>query len=166
MEVNFEINTFKGDGIIVSLKSSYDFIQQLFNEQHCPAVEVIDMSIYRKSGSEPVPISALKEIIENTKSIISSSLNTVLFYLCDSVDPIPYIRKSRDINCQQYRDLLFGKMFERYCKDTPWLDYRIETVINGEPQFAHIIYREEFSDSIKIIGQEVQELFGIMQDNK
>lgn len=48
MEVTFEINTYEGDGLIVSLSSSYDYIKEFVGSKGYPPIEVIDMSIIRK----------------------------------------------------------------------------------------------------------------------
>lgn len=168
MEVTFEINTYEGDGLIVSLSSSYDYIKEFVGSKGYPPIEVIDMSIIRKKGCGSIPLVVLKEIVSKTTDILLSSPDAVLFYLCDSTEPIPHIRQSRDLLCQQYRDRLFTAMFERFCLDfgNDWNDYRIEASIHGAPQYAHLIFRNEHRDVISVIGQEIKSMFDIIEAEK
>lgn len=63
MNVSFEIRTYEGDELIVSLSSSYDFVKEVVGGQGLPDVEVIDMSIVRISGLGKISILALREIV-------------------------------------------------------------------------------------------------------
>ena len=168
MEVTFETNTYEGDAPIFPLSSSYDYIKDLVGGKGYPAIEVIDMSIIRKKGSDSISLVVLKEIVSKTADILLSSPDAVLFYLCDSTEPIPHVRHSRDLLCQEYRDRLFTAMFERFCQNTceGWNDYRIEASIHGAPQYAHLIFREEHKEVISIIGQEIKNMFGIIEAEK
>lgn len=161
MEISFEINTEKGDAIVVSLLSSYQFIKDIVDQSRFSDIEVIDVSIVRKSGNNTISSNVLKEIVSRISDIVSSSPNAILFYLCDSTDPIPNLRATRTILCQEYRDRLFNLMFSRFSNELEieWRDYRIETSINGDPQFAHLIYRTEHKDTVDDIGREILRTF-------
>lgn len=168
MEVSFEISTEKGETLVVSLLSSYRFVQDIINKNKFPDIEIIDISIVRKTGEATISNMILKEIVTKVSDILSSSPNSILFYLCDSADPIPNMRSSRNMLCQEYRDKLFNLMFERYSNEgnIEWNDYRIETLIKGEPQFAHLIYRQEYKETIAAIEKEVRDVFNIMDAEK
>lgn len=157
MQVSYEINTEKGDTVVVSLVSSYDFLNNILHQNSFPDIEIIDVSIVRKSGDGVITMAVLKEIVHVISEIMQSSPNAILFYYCDSSDPISVIRKTRKVLCQEYRDRLFSLMFARYTTNSPtiWYDYRIETTINDEPQFIHLIYRENHKNAIDIISREV-----------
>ena len=168
MEVSFEINTEKGDALVVSLLSSYDFIREIVDQNRFSDIEVIDISIVRKSGDGQIPIVVLKEIVSKISDILANSPNAILFYYCDSSDPIPNIRVSRGMLCQEYRDRLFNLMFTRFGCIGPieWQDYRVETTINGEPQFAHLIYRPSHKDTIDDIGREILNVLSAIELQK
>ncbi len=168
MNISFEIRTYEGDELIVSLSSSYDFVKELVGSRGLPDIEIIDMSIVRKSGHSRVSIMALREIVTRVADIISSSPDSVLFYLCDPVEPIPNSRPTRCGLCQQYRDRLFSLMFERFGQESGvgWYDHRIVADIHGEPQFAHLIFREDHKEAISLLVEEAQSIFGIMDAEK
>lgn len=158
MEISFEINTGKGDTVAVSLSSSYyNFINDILSKNCFPDLEVIDISIVRKSGSGVIPMAVLKEIVQRISVIMQCSPNAILCYYCDSSDPISAIRDTRDLLCQEYRDRLFSLMFARYADNSHivWYDYRIKATVDGEPQFIHLIYRESHKETISIIEKEV-----------
>ncbi|MCF0164843.1 MAG: hypothetical protein HUJ92_06125 [Bacteroidales bacterium] len=156
MEVTYRINTREGDELIISLSSTYPHIKDLLAPYFCD-IEIIDMSIVRKNGADVIRMATLKEIADKTVNILDNSPNAILFYICDSTEKIPNIRRSRKILCQQYRDELFSKMFERYTAnlDSNWIDYKIIAEVENEPQYIHIIYRKEHTDAISILKQEV-----------
>lgn len=168
MEISFEINTEKGDSLVVSLLSSYDFIKEVVNHSGSAEIEIIDVSIIRKSGDGQISVIVLKEIASKISNVLESSPNAILFYYCDSSDPIPGIRSSRSILCQEYRDRLFNLMFARFVgnENPGWRDYRIEATIKGEPQFVHLIYRLDSKDTVDAIGREVLQTFSDIELQK
>jgi len=168
MEISFEIITEKGDTLVVSLSSSYDYISGLLCEKKLSNIEIIDISIIRKTGISSIPPAVFKEMTSKVCDILSSSPNSVLFYFCDSTDPVPDARQSRHIRCQEYRDKLFSLIFERFCSDSKdeWRDCRIEATIKGEPQYAHIIYRGFLQESVDAVGEEIRNIFNIMEVEK
>lgn len=126
------------------------------------------MSIIRKSGDSKIPITVLKEVVSKISDIMESSPNAILYYYCDSTDPIPNIRESRGLLCQEYRDRLFNLMFNRFGSNgsIEWQDYRIKTSINDEPQFVHLIYRPNHKDTIVNIGIEILNVFSEIELQK
>lgn len=110
----------------------------------------------------------LKEIVSKATDILLSSPDAVLFYFCDFSEQIPHVRHSRDLLCQEYRDRLFKAMFERFCQNSceDWNDYRIEAIIHGAPQYVHLIFRDEHKEVISVIGQEIKNMFGIIEAEK
>lgn len=168
MEVSFEINTDKGDALVVSLISSYDYLRELIDQSRIGNLEVIDVSIVRKSGHGRIPITVLKEVASKISDIMESSPNAILYYFCDSTDPIPTIRQYRELLCQEYRDRLFNLMFVRYGNigSIEWQDYRIKTTINDQPQFVHLIYRPSHKDTIVDIETEIRKVFSEIELQK
>lgn len=59
-------------------------------------------------------------------------------------------------------------MFDRLAKDggMNWYDYRIEAEIHGEPQYAHLIFRDEHKELVSSLVNEARGIFEIMDVEK
>ena len=106
-----------------------------------------------------------QEVLSAIESIIAeyflSHEDSIICYYCDFINPIPRTKKN-SMPPQQYRSLLFDRMFQRYTKLHSITDVRLSVVeINGinEKYYFHVIYRESHSLLASMIGRDLKEGF-------
>lgn len=83
--------------------------------------------------------------------------NAIICFICDFISPIPATRKA--IPPQQYRSILFTRMFERYVSHHP-IGSVMQSVLTiggiGEDYYIHIIARSEHVKFLNIISEDIR----------
>lgn len=169
MNLSFDINTREGDIIIVSLSSSYAYLKELLPDQS-EAFEVLEVSLIRKAGDNPIKMEVFGKIADILLSIAEENPHTILFYFCDIVEGIPRLRTGKGIQAHKYRNELFKLLFARYCKRAQehWSD--IEVILKSTDPFlemyAHFLVRDKHLTLIDLLKAEVQNNFQAISDQK
>ena len=149
----------KGDQYRLSLSNEEwtDFRDEI---RYSFGLELISIELIRVYGAGVTSCAILSSIEQLIADAFNENSNTLLFYYCDFVNPIPATRKS--ILPQEYRSKLFSLMFQRYCSQKG-IDSVKEVVVRidgmGEPYFFHLIAREEHLDKLQQIKDKVQKDF-------
>jgi len=81
----------------------------------------------------------------------------VLCFYCDDLTDVP--RRHSDITPQEYRSLLFSKMFDMYVHENDIKDivnYQIEIEDEHHPRFAHFITNEKYLPAVRHLGNIIK----------
>lgn len=148
MDISFSVNNSKGDLVKIAL-SNYDLasLSQFTSNKHTLSLTFYDVTLIRESGYDYVGYDVLSKVSETLARFLQENHKAVLCFYCDAYTGI---RKSHEeISPQEYRSLLFTRMFERYCKTrdlNDFLNYRVRMEVDKNllnSQFAHFICRKE-----------------------
>ena len=112
MYLSFEINTQEGDKVLVSLCSSYPYLQDILTPG-APSFDLLEVCIVREKGTGPIRMEVFGKIAELLISVAEENPASVLFYFCDFSEDIPHQRR-RDMPSHEYRNTLFKLLFQRY----------------------------------------------------
>lgn len=124
-------------------------------------VSVVGVDLRRLAGSNATGEEVLAAIESTIAEYFTSHEDAIICYYCDFINPIPRTKKN-SMPPQQYRSLLFDRMFQRYTKLHGIKDVRLSVVeITGinEKYYFHIIYRESHSLLATLIGRDLKEGF-------
>lgn len=124
-------------------------------------VNVVGIELRRLAGRNATGQEVLAAIESTIADYFVSHENSIICYYCDFINPIPRTKKN-SMPPQQYRSLLFDRMFQRYTKLHGITDVRLSVVeINGidEKYYFHVTYREEHSLLASLIGHDLKEGF-------
>jgi hypothetical protein len=124
-------------------------------------ITLVDIELRRLSGNNTTGHEVLVAIEETIAELFQKRNDIIICYYCDFINPIPRTSKN-SMPPQEYRSLLFDKMFQRYTKQKGIKDVRLSVVeINGinEKYYFHVIYREEHSFFATLIGHDLKEGF-------
>ena len=169
MNLSFDIHTWEGDKVIVSLSSSYAYLKELLPDQ-AEDFELLEVSIIREAGRNPIKVEVFGKIADILVSIAEENPHTVLFYFCDIVEGIPRLRPGKDIPSHEYRNELFKLLFTRYCEKAKehWSD--IEIVLKSmEPpleMYAHFLVRDRHLPLVDLLRSEVENNFQAISEQK
>ena len=81
----------------------------------------------------------------------------IICYFCDFLSPIPATRKK--IPAQQYRSILFTRMFERYVSQHSIGDIMQSVLTIGgieEDYYIHLIARSEHIKYVNMISEDIR----------
>ena len=124
-------------------------------------VNVVGIELRRLAGHNATGQEVLVAIESTIADYFVSHENSIICYYCDFINPIPCTKKN-SMPPQQYRSLLFDRMFQRYTKLHGITNIRLSVVeINGinEKYYFHVIYRETHSLLASLIGRDLKEGF-------
>ena len=124
-------------------------------------VHVVAIELRRLAGRNTTGQEVLAAIESTIAEYFVSHENSIICYYCDFINPIPHTKKN-SMPPQQYRSLLFDRMFQRYTKLHGITDVRLSVVeINGinEKYYFHVIYHENHSFLASMIGRDLKEGF-------
>lgn len=156
-----EISTAQGDVFRISLVEegsllSRDTISVLGD------IELMGIELQRLAGRSTASHEVLEAIEEFIASVFVQHENVVIFYYCDFVNPIPRTNKV-NMSAQEYRSILFEKMFERYIKHHGIDNVHLSVItVDGavESFYFHLIYREAHAHLVPIINKDLKEGYG------
>lgn len=107
----------------------------------------IEIDLGHTKGTEstnPLFLAQIEKIIAN---VFLTHSNVIICFFCDFIHIIPSMSKKKEhMTVQQYRSLLFARMFERFTNYHHIEDvYNRVVVVQGvvEPYFFHAISRKE-----------------------
>lgn len=124
-------------------------------------VNVVGIELRRLAGHNTTGQEVLVAIESTIADYFVSHENSIICYYCDFINPIPRTKKN-SMPPQQYRSLLFDRMFQRYTMLHGITNIRLSVVeINGinEKYYFHVIYRETHSLLASLIGRDLKEGF-------
>lgn len=164
MNINFDVNTDKGDKIIVSL-FSYPFLPDKIKSEK---IEIVEISITRDSGSNVIKPKTFKKIADRLIQIAEIDNDLIYYYFCDSDEELPNKRQNKDSTVQCYRDQLFSLLFLRYTRSTKeeWSDNRIVMKSDESIYYAHFLTRKSHGRFIEIIKEEINNDFILITTSK
>ena len=157
-QIVVSINTPKGDEYRIRL-SSLDgkyFSKEVYREI-LKNVDVITIELERIKGSLPTGHIVLAQIEEIIADTFLQHPNTVICFICDFLSPIPYTKKK--IPAQQYRSMLFMKMFERYISQHSISGLMQSVLTIGgieEDYYIHVIARSEHIKYVSVINEDIR----------
>ena len=146
MDVSFDLYNIKGDHILVSL-SSYDptSMAAITDDPRIQDLCFYDVSLVRKGGYGIVGYNILMRIASILADFLKENERAILCFYCDGATELE--RHHKNIPPQQYRSMLFSKMYDMYVHK-----YRVEGIVNypiviaekdpWKSQYAHFICRE------------------------
>ena len=148
MVFSFNVIADTGDVFRVILSSGEDAffatpeICSLLNNE----IEIVEIDLERVTGSAPTSLKTLTKISEGIAHCFEQNKKAVLYYFCDDLSEVPSIGDSKiGMWPQEYRSLLFSRMFERYALNTSMEDSvtDVEVVIyeDTRPLYMHLIAR-------------------------
>ena len=124
--------------------------------------DIIDVVLERVSGLERTSMHVLSGISEVIAKVFIDNSNAILYFYCDDMNPIPNMEKNnsknKNISSQQYRSILFSRMFDRYCLKKGYIDiYNIPVKIHLEDRdiYIHLIAREKHSRIVNLIKETI-----------
>lgn len=152
MDVSFDLYNIKGDHVLVSL-SSYDLTSMaaITDDPRIQGLCFYDVSLVRKGGNGMVGYNILMRIASILADFLKENEGAVLCFYCDGETELE--RHHKNIPPQQYRSLLFSRMFDMYVHK-----YHAKEIINypvvildenpWKSQYAHFICRQNHLEVI------------------
>lgn len=162
MDVSFDIKNTKGDHIMVAL-SYYDAetISVFTTNPLVLTLVFYDVALVRKSGNGYVGYKMLATISDILANFMLENDDAVLCFYCDPDTDV--LRHNGDMLPQEYRSLLFSRMFDIYMqrhKSSNFINHRVEIIDANNhlnKQYAHFICRYEHKDAVICLGKLIME---------
>ncbi len=107
-------------------------------------ITVVGIELRRLAGNHATGHDVLIAIEDIIAELFFQRDDVIICYYCDFINPIPHTKKNT-VPPQEYRSMLFDRMFQRYTKQKDIKGVRLSVVeINGinEKYYFHVIYRE------------------------
>lgn len=124
-------------------------------------IEVLDIGLGRSKGINITSHKVLCQIEECIAEVFLSHPNIIISFFRDFISLVP--RMKRRMPVQEYRSVLFTRMFEHYVSHNH-LDGVCNRVVSvegaAENYYFHIIARKEHLKYADIIAQEYQTDYG------
>jgi hypothetical protein len=124
-------------------------------------ITVVGIELRRLAGNHATGHDVLIAIEDTIAELFFQRDDVIICYYCDFINPIPHTKKNT-VPPQEYRSMLFDRMFQRYTKQKDIKGVRLSVVeINGinEKYYFHVIYRETHSLLASMIGRDLKEGF-------
>jgi len=161
-DVSFDIINAKGDHIMVAL-SYYDAETISVFTSNPLALTLIfyDVTLVRKSGEGYVGYKMLATISDILAKFMIENNDAVLCFYCDPDTNV--LRHHNDLLPQEYRSMLFSRMFDIYVQRhnlSGFINHRVEIVDENNPrkrQFAHFICKKEHTNAVICLGKLLME---------
>ena len=137
-----EITTQEGDVIRLSVSTiNSDIFPDDVQLSLC-GVEVLEIVLKREKGSNILSLFSLMQIAEILGGIMSDNDNVILYFYCDDMHDM----KRRDTNIlpQQFRSLLFSRMYYRYIQSNGITDIiNVPVILKSDHDvYIHLITKE------------------------
>ena len=120
-----------------------------------------DVTLVRECGDGYVGYKVLFAVSDTLSKFMIDNEDTVLCFYCDSATELP--RNHTGMPPQEYRSILFSKMFELYTTSNNvkgFINHRVKIEDSENPsksQFAHFICRKEHHNAVLDIGNLLME---------
>lgn len=124
-------------------------------------IEVFDIELERTKGLNVTSHKVLSKIEDCIADIFLTHHNAMICFFCDFISLVPSM--NRNMSVQEYRSILFSKMFDRYVTLHHIEGIKNQVVVvkgTAEDYYVHVIAREEHLRFAKIIGEGIQRDFG------
>lgn len=162
MDLSFDIKSKEGDHIKVAL-SYYDSesVSMFSSDTLILTLVFYDVTLVREAGEGYVGYKILSAVSDTLAKFLSENEDAVLCFYCDAQTEVK--RSHADISPQEYRSLLFSKMFDKYTKShctSDFINHRVKIEDSDNPrnsQFAHFICRKEHEDAVIELGKLLME---------
>ena len=156
MNREFYLISDSGDEYTLSLSSDglnlYDEIRKEFG------IELISIELMRIKGEGFTSRKILAEIENLIADTFEKSPDSILFYYCDFLNPVP--SGTKKLLPQEYRSRLFSCMFQRYLLHRDLVGiHEVVVTVDGEdgPYYFHMIARERHLPVVRRIGEKLQQ---------
>lgn len=119
---------------------------------------LVGIDLRRLKGRHITEQNVLTAIESTIAEFFFQREDVLICYYCDFITPIPNTSKNT-MPPQEYRSLLFEKMFQRYLNLHKISGIRLSVVeINGinEKYYFHVIYREKHSAQASLICNDLR----------
>lgn len=157
-EVIANITSTKGDEYRLRLSSSGSrFLSEEIRLKVSPSIDILTIELERIKGQMPTGHAVLAQIEKIIADTFMQHSDSIICFICDFLSPIPATRKK--IPAQQYRSLLFTKMFERYLslhsiEDVMQSVLTIEGI--DEEYYIHIIARNKHVSYVNLLSEDIR----------
>ena len=157
-DITVNITSSRGDQYRIRLSSSGEHYlsKEVFQELN-EDFDILTIELERIKGIMPTGHAVLSQIEKVIADTFLCSHNTIICFICDFLSPIPSTQKR--IPPQQYRSLLFTRMFERYVSQHPIGDIMQSVLTIGgidEDYYIHIIARSEHVRYVNMISEDIR----------
>ena len=154
----FYIVSDSGDEYSLSLSSDgLNFSEEIRRDF---GLELISIELMRIKGSGVTSTITLKTIEEQIAGTFEEFPESILFYYCDFLNPVPTNRQG--LSPQEYRSRLFSLMFQRYITHNNILNVSdVLVTIEGEDDqyFIHMIARQQHLFIVQQLGERLRKDF-------
>lgn len=145
MELSFSIETKQGDKIKVALYAfDTETVHKVVGERPLLTLTFYDVVLMRERGESYLGFSHLSQISHILANFLQENSDAVLFFYCDDITDVR--RHHHSMLPQEYRSMLFSRMFDQYVQShhlRGFVNRQIINNSNGFAQYAHFIGREE-----------------------
>lgn len=163
MDISFDIINTEGDQVKVAL-SYYDTttIGSLSSSPDVLSLVFYDVTLVREYGNDFVGYKMLSVVSDTLAHFLIDNDDAVLCFYCDAQSEIK--RSHASVSPQEYRSLLFSRMFDRYTSGhclKDFVNHRVRLEIDDNPdndQFAHFICRKRHEEAVADIERKLMEL--------
>ena len=157
-DIVVNISTGKGDEYHLRLSSAGGkYLSQEVYRMIEGNIEILAVELERVRGNMPTGHIVLSQIEKVIADTFMKYPNMIICYFCDFLSPIPATRKK--IPAQQYRSILFTRMFERYVSQHSIGDI-MQSVLTiggiGEDFYIHLIARSEHIKYVNMISEDIR----------
>lgn len=158
MDLSFDIMNSSGDHVMVAL-SYYDCetVSVFTNDLATLTLTFYDVTLVRKAGKGYVGYKVLYAISDILAKFLNENSDAVLCFYCDADTDLQ--RNHKNMLPQEYRSLLFSRMFDKYVNSrniTNLINHKVEIDSpekQNSRQYAHFICRKEHKNSVIALGQ-------------
>lgn len=147
-----------GDEYRVRLSSSNNrFLSEKVIQEIDGCINILAIELERAKGQMPTGHAVLSQIEKVVADVFLRHSDAVICFICDFLSPIPATKKK--IPPQQYRSLLFTKMFEYYVSHHS-VGNVVQSVLTisgiDEDYYIHIIARSEHMKYVHLISEDIR----------
>ena len=158
IDVTVNITSSKGDVYRLRLSSSIrKYLSDSINREIGNSIDVITIELERVKGQKPTGLAVLSQIEKVIADTFLQYPNSIICFICDFLSPIPATKKN--IPPQEYRSILFTRMFERYLSQH-LIGNVMQSVLKiegiNEYYYIHTIARSEHVKFLNMIVEDIR----------
>lgn len=163
MDLSFDIRNSEGDQVKVALSYYDSETIRVFSDDPLTLTLVFyDVTLIRECGEGYVGYHILSIVSDILAKFLTENEDAVLCFYCDTQT---YVKRNHmDISPQEYRSMLFSRMYDKYTKShhlTEFVNHSVRMDVDGDPmksQFAHFICRKEHEEAVRAIGELLMDI--------